>query len=232
MDRYWHDGPLAALDFETTGVDPLRDRVVSFALVTDDDATGGLVDPGVPVPATSSAVHGLDAESLRGAPSSAVAVARVARWVDRLIDRGVPLVVFNAAYDLTMLAAECRRHGLAEPDWLRLGVVDPFLIDWGLEPRRRGARRLTDVAARLGVALHDAHDATADARAALEVAREQAARFDDLARLTTRELMAQQQRWHAAKAEDWNAYARRKGRSLDDPAGWPLALPVSRLRTA
>ena len=28
--------------------------------------------------------------------------------------------------------------------------------------------------------------------------------------------------WFAERAEDWNAYARRVGRDLDDPAGWPL----------
>jgi DNA polymerase-3 subunit epsilon len=219
----WHDGPLAALDFETTGVDPLRDRVVSFALMTDDEALDGLVDPGVPIPAAAASVHGIDTSALQGAPSSVVAIAVVARWVDRLVDRGVPLVVFNAAYDLTMLGAECRRLGIVEPDWWRLVVVDPYLIDWGLAPRRRGQRRLVDVAERLGVRLDAAHRADADARAALEVAREQAARHLDLSELTGRQLMAQQQRWHAAKAEDWNQYARRNARTLDDPAGWPLA---------
>ena len=231
-DRRWHDGPLAALDFETTGVDPLRDRVVSFALMTDEDAHQGLVDPGVPVPPAASSIHGLDAGALRGAPSSVVAIAVVARWVDRLIDRGVPLVVFNASYDLTMLAAECRRHGVTEPDWWRLVVVDPYLVDSRLAPRRRGQRRLVDVAERLGVRLDAAHDAQADARAALEVARVQADRHLELADLTARQLMAQQQRWFSAKAESWNRWAIDHGRGLDDPAGWPLASAVRDQRSA
>ncbi len=230
--RRWHDGPLAALDFETTGVDPLHDRVISFALLTDDESQDGLVDPGVPVPAAASLIHGLDAAALRGAPSSVIALAVVARWVDRLIDRGVPLVVFNAAYDLTMLAAECRRHGITEPDWWRLVVVDPYLVDWGLAPRRRGQRRLVDVAERLGVRLDAAHEANADARAALEVARVQVERNPQLAELTSRQLMSQQQRWYAAKADNWNRWAIDHGRSLDDPAGWPLASEVREARTA
>jgi hypothetical protein len=34
--------------------------------------------------------------------------------------------------------------------------------------------------------------------------------------------MTAQRRWYAERAEDWNAYARRVGRDLDDPTGWPL----------
>lgn len=53
---HWFDGPLAAFDTETTGVDVEEDRIVSAALVLQD-TTGGrfrvsrwLVSPGIPVP--------------------------------------------------------------------------------------------------------------------------------------------------------------------------------------
>jgi DNA polymerase III subunit epsilon len=35
--------------------------------------------------------------------------------------------------------------------------------------------------------------------------------------------MEQQRAWFAERAADWNAYAARVGRSIDDPSGWPLA---------
>jgi DNA polymerase III epsilon subunit-like protein len=220
----WHRVPLASLDFETTGVDPLTDRVLSYALLGDRGGeVSGLINPGVPIPAGAAAVHGLTAEALIGAPRPEVALAVVIDWVQDLIDRGVGLVVFNAAYDLTMLRAEASRAGLPQPDWDRLLVVDPFVIDWGIERGGLGPRRLTDVSAYYRVSLDNAHDATADARAARDVAYEIGLRHPGVAMSSLVELMQRQREWYAARAEDWNAYARRVGRSLDDPHGWPLA---------
>jgi DNA polymerase-3 subunit epsilon len=230
----WHDVPLASLDLETTGVDPLTDRVLSFALLDDRGHDYcGLIDPGVEIPPASAAVHGLTAESLRGAPAPSDALVEVLAWVQDLIDRGVGLVVFNAAYDLTMLRAEADRWGLAQPDWHRLLVVDPFVIDWGIERGALGPRRLTDVAAYYSVTLEHAHDATADARAAREIAYEIGRRQPTLAVGTLDDLMGWQRHWFAERADDWNRYAATVGRSLDDPSGWPLArVPVTSVQTA
>ncbi|WP_159085782.1 exonuclease domain-containing protein [Aeromicrobium chenweiae] len=219
----WHVAPLASLDFETTGVDPLTDRVLSYALLDDRGRdVSGLVNPGVPIPAASAAVHGLTAEALADAPAPVHAIAEIVTWVQDLVDRGVGLVVFNAAYDLTMLRAEAERWGLAQPDWDRLLVVDPYVIDWGIERGGLGPRRLTDVAAYYGISLDNAHDAAADAFAAREIAHEIGRRHPDVAAGTLQDLMHRQGGWYADRAEDWNRYARTVGRSLDDPAGWPL----------
>ena len=165
--------PLASLDFETTGVDPFHDRVLSYALL---DPSGveitGLVDPGVPIPPASAEVHGITEAMLADAPPSAEGLAVVVDWVQSLVDRQVGLVVFNATYDLTMLRAEATRLGLTQPDWSRLLVVDPFVVDWGIERGALGQRRLIDVASYYGIPIDHAHDATCDARAAREVAVE------------------------------------------------------------
>jgi DNA polymerase III subunit epsilon len=220
----WHRVPLAALDFETTGIDPHHDRVLSYALL---DETGveitGLVDPGVPIPAASAEVHGITAAMLADAPSSTEGLAMVVEWVQSLIERQVALVVFNAAYDLTMLRSEAARLGLAQPDWSRLLVVDPFIVDWGIERGALGQRRLIDVASYYGIPLDNAHDATHDARAARDVAVELGARHPHVGTSTLTALMASQRWWFAERAAQWNGYAALQGRPLDDPDGWPLA---------
>lgn len=220
----WHRTALASLDLETTGTDPLTDRILSFALLGDRSVdVSGLVDAGVEVPAAASAVNGLTAEVLAGAPGPVEAVGLITRWLDDLIERGVGLVVYNAAYDLTMVRAEASRWGVRQPDWQRLLVVDPFVVDWGIERGALGPRRLSDVATYYGVELTDAHDATADARAAREIALEIGLRHPVIATGTLDDLMQRQREWFADRAADWNDYARRVGRSLDDPHGWPLA---------
>lgn len=218
----WFDGPLAALDFEATGVDPHRDRVVSYALIDPERERESLVDAGVPIPAAAAEVHGITASTLVGAPRPADAIAVVAEWVQSLVDRRIGLVVFNAAYDLTMLRAEAHRHGVRQPQWDRLAVVDPYVIDWGLERGSLGQRRLIDVAAYYNVTLDHAHDAMADARAARDVAVEMGARHRDAGDCTLTELMLRQHLWHAERVDDWNEYAVAKGRDPIDRMSWPL----------
>ena len=220
----WHRVPLASLDFETTGIDPHHDRVLSYALLEEPDVEiTGLVDPAVPIPAASAEVHGITEAMLADAPSSTEGLTVVVDWVQSLVDRQVGLVVFNAAYDLTMLRAEAARLGLTQPDWSRLLVVDPFVVDWGVERGARGQRRLVDVASYYGIPIENAHDATCDARAARQVAVELGARHVQIGATTLLELMVDQRTWHTERSLEWNAYAVAKGRPPDDHGGWPLS---------
>lgn len=221
----WHQVSLATLDFETTGVDPFADRIISYALIDDLDVPYlGLVNPGIPIPPASEAVHGISDAQVATAPTSAVATAQLVAVIGDLIARGVGLVVFNASYDLTMLRAEAERHGVAQPDWRRLLVVDPLVIDWGLERGRLGPRKLTDVCRYYGVVIDNAHDASCDAIAARAVAVEMGSRHQDVAAHTLDALQHEQRGWFAGRVADWNSYAARKGWSQDNPDGWPLGI--------
>ena len=220
----WHTGPLASLDFETTGVDPWSDRIVSYAALGPDARDLiGRVNPQVPIPHKPSAIHGLRDADVAAAPSPVVALRELSAWVDDLVARRVPLVVFNAAFDLTVLRTELWRYRLSQPRWDALLVIDPFVVDYGIERGRLGSRRLVDVADYYGIAIENAHDAACDARVARDVAIELGARHRRVIRGEARLAMAQQRFWAARRTMDFNRFAMRRGRRLEPIPDWPFA---------
>lgn len=65
--------PFAVIDSETTGTDPLHDRVVSLAVVRMGDREpeiwSTLINPGRPIPPESTAIHGLTDADVADAPT-------------------------------------------------------------------------------------------------------------------------------------------------------------------
>jgi DNA polymerase-3 subunit epsilon len=91
-----------------------------------------------------------------------------------LTDASVPLIVFNARYDLTVIDREARRLGLvAELAKIRSFVVDPLVIDYHLDryrPKTVASHKLVDVCRLYGATLDRAHDAASDAISAARLA--------------------------------------------------------------
>lgn len=230
----WHGEPLVGFDLETTGTDPLEARIVTAAVVQVGERDPlelrfWLADPGVHIPAQASAIHGISSERAaaegRPAPEVADEIAKTlcAHW-----ERGIPVVAYNAAFDLTLLAAELQRHGLPSLSE-RLGggsigpVIDPYTIDRAVDRFRKGKRTLQAVSTEYGTPLDSAHDAIADAVAAVRVARALARRHPQVAKLDPEELHQHQVRWYAEWAKDFQEFLRRKGTadaSID--TAWPL----------
>ncbi|MGF1430602.1 exonuclease domain-containing protein [Kitasatospora sp. LaBMicrA B282] len=231
---HWYEGPLASFDTETTGVDVEQDRVVSAALVLQPapnapvERRSWLVDPGVPIPDGARAVHGITDEQVRAhGQAPALATLEIARALAEQARAGVPLVVMNAPYDLTLLDRELRRHRqsslAAQLAGAELLVVDPRVLDKHLDRYRKGRRTLTDLCAHYGIALADAHDAGADAWAALQLVRAIAARHRTaLHGLTSAELHLRQARWHAAQARGLQDWFERAGTPERVDRSWPL----------
>jgi len=230
----WYEGPLAAFDTETTGVDVETDRIVSAAVVVQD-APGTrprmsrwLVNPGVPVPEAATAVHGLTDEHLqRNGRWPAPVMFEIAEQLAEQAMMNRPLVVMNAPFDLTLLDRELRRHRASSLDrWFEgsaLRVLDPRVLDKHLDRYRKGRRTLTDLCAHYGVSLEGAHDAGADALAALDVVRALGRRFATrLERLTPAELHALQTGWHAAQARGLQAWFTKSGTPEIVNPDWPL----------
>jgi DNA polymerase III subunit epsilon len=224
----WHRGPVAALDFETTGTDPFMCRIVSVGFVSQDgEEFSSLVNPGVPIPREASDVHGIHDADVADAPAPAVVLAEVSGLVAASVATGVPLAVCHAPFDLTLLNTEARRHGLPPVEFAGLRVVDPRVLDWAIEHGQQGPRGLGDLCRYYGVQLDDAHSAIADAHAVRSLAVEMAARHPILASYSLDAITRAQRGWYAEHADDWNSYARRAGRELDDPQGWPVRQDMS-----
>ena len=231
----WYEGPLASFDTETTGVDVESDRIVSAALVVEDRpgaeprTTRWLVDPGVRVPAEATAVHGLTEGFLhRYGSAPGPAVEQMARALAAQAAAGVRLVVMNAPFDLTLLDRELRRHrGTGLTGYLArraLCVLDPRVLDTYADRCRPGRRTLTALSGQYGVPLTEAHDATADARAALLVTREIGRRNADrvIGRTSPAELHIRQALWHAAQARGLESWFARNGLPERCDPAWPL----------
>lgn len=105
--------PAVAIDTETTGLDVRQDRVVEIAAVrlAPQGLAGhiaSLVNPGAPIPASATAVHGItDDEVARAEPFPPV-MAAVAEWIGNAV-----VVGYSVGFDLAVLRAEHERHGLA-----------------------------------------------------------------------------------------------------------------------
>lgn len=230
----WHQELLIGFDLETTGTDPREARIVTGAVieVKAGEPMGRrewLADPGVEIPADAVAVHGISNEraAAEGRPADQVADA-IADVLASYWKTGVPVVAYNAAFDLTLLSAELRRHGLPSLTD-RLGgthpapVIDPYTIDRWVDRYRRGKRNLEAVCAEYGIVLDAAHNATADALAAARLASAIADRHPKIASLGPAELHRRQIEWYAQWAADFQAFLRRKGEADAVVDGrWPL----------
>lgn len=221
---------LAVFDTETTGLDLRESRIVTACLVELDadgqvvsDRPEWLTDPGIEIPESAAAVHGVTTEHARahGRPSAEV-IEELLQAIRGCFERNIPVVAYNAPYDFTILHFEALRHGL-EPLNDPWPVLDPLIIDKGLDTYRRGKRRLEAVAEHYGVALSDAHNATADAIAAGRVMQAIAKRFASKLPADLEEMKALQTTWAKSQAESFARYLRENGKpeAIAD-LGWPV----------
>lgn len=226
----WTAAPLWGFDLETTGTDPHTARIVSAALVRFSSGAPverltWLVDPGVEIPAASVGIHGITPEHVRahGRPV-AEAVPEILAEVAAIREAGGMLVGHNVVYDLTILQYEAERAA-AVPDARTAcpPVIDTFVLDKQAQRFRKGARTLTAVSENWGIDLSRAHEALADAEAAVRIALAIAAAHPDIAAHSPAALHAAQIGWKAEQAASFQTYLRSRGRpdAVVDPS-WPF----------
>lgn len=214
----WATIKRAAWDTETTGVDVENDRIVTAALVVrDGDVTlpySWVINPGVDCPTEASDIHGYTTERLQAEGTDpAKTLDEIASRLAEILAERLPLVSFNGSFDYSILHHELLRYGLPTmADRLDgmppITLIDAYVLDKQVNRYRKGSRKLTAVAEHYKVTLLDAHDATADAVAALDVAEAIAFRDAGVANLDPGRLFALQQRWSAEQARSLQAWLR------------------------
>jgi DNA polymerase-3 subunit epsilon len=222
----WYDGRLLAFDIESTGVDYETDRIVTASIAV---CGGGLatekldllLDPGIEIPEGATAVHGISTEHARKAGLPAIeGITGLLIGLRVYLEQGMPLVAFNARFDLTMLDREARRYGLEPLDDLL--VIDPLVLDKHYDRFRKGKRTLARACEVYRVVQADAHSADADALAAARVAWRMGRETAELRDHSLRWIHDQQVEWAAAQARSLAAYFREKGEPEVVEEAWPV----------
>ncbi|MFC7463363.1 exonuclease domain-containing protein [Brachybacterium sp. GCM10030252] len=231
----WIDLPLLGFDTETTGTNVTSDRIVTVALVHSVGPGRGnetiatwLIDPEMDIPEPAQRVHGISTEHARAhGMAAAAALDEVATMIAEALGKDVPLVAFNGSFDLAILENELTRLGLPTLA-ARLGhdiapVLDPLVVDRGVDRYRKGKRTLTDLLAHYGIEQDgQLHTADVDVSATLDVLRALVTAHRQLAASTLADLHREQIAWHRSWAENFNQFLQKKGRTPDVSLTWPL----------
>jgi DNA polymerase-3 subunit epsilon len=159
--------PGLVLDTETTGLNPERDRIVSFGAVRlhgsrllRAQTIDLLINPGRQIPATATSVHGISDLMVLPAPAFRDIAPKIMRALS-----GVAAIGHHTAFDLTILRRAARDAGLPwqDPPWL-----DTALLYSALHPEARHFD-LDWVAGEVGLSVHGRHTALGDALATAEI---------------------------------------------------------------
>lgn len=177
--------PIAFFDVETTGVDPMKDRIIEFGvsvLLPDGNTSAPWVkrfNPGCPIPLEATEVHGItDADVVNCEPFEQYAGMILAGF------KGKDIGGYNLrAFDIPLLDEELRRCGL------KLDLTGIQVIDCCGIFRKKAPRKLEDAVFKYCGRDHEgAHGAGADAKATLDVFLGQMRAHEDLDLMTLTEL--------------------------------------------
>ena len=110
----WYElGPFTIFDIETTGMSPVRDRIVELAAVRVDlDGSqknfSSLLNPGCSIPPRASSVHHITDDMVKNAPFFGDIAEDFLNFIE-----GSKLVAHNATFDLSFIQESLVRDGFS-----------------------------------------------------------------------------------------------------------------------
>jgi len=168
--------PIVFFDLETTGINIAADRIVEISYLKIE--TNGiessktmLINPTIPIPPESTAIHGITDEDVKDAPTFLSIAKNLARDIE-----GCDLAGYNSnKFDIPLLAEEFLRADV-DMDMTRRKFIDVQVIFHKMEQRTLGAayKFYCDRD------LENAHSAEADTKATYEILKAQLDRYPSL----------------------------------------------------
>ncbi len=168
--------PLVFFDLETTGTNIYTDLFVEICYLIvypngNEESKTMRINPGMPIPAASSAIHGIYDEDVVGSPFFKEVAKNIAKDIE-----GCDLAGFNSnRFDIPVLAEEFLRAGV-DIDLSKRKFIDVQIIFHKCEQRTLSAAYKFYCEKEL----EDAHTAEADTRATYEVLQAQLDRYPEL----------------------------------------------------
>ena len=175
------DRPLCIFDIESTGINIRTDRIIELAMIrlspdNHEDSETWLLNPGIPIPEESIAIHGITNDLVRNCPTFPDVAPDIQAFIGNSDFGG-----FNVArFDIPLLVEEFTRAGFSF-DLTNRRILDAQRIFHLREPRNLSAA----LKFYCGKEHTDAHGAEADTRATLDVILGQFAHYPDLPRTMT-----------------------------------------------
>jgi DNA polymerase-3 subunit epsilon len=170
--------PLAFIDVETTGLRPYSDRIVELSILKihpdgKEEYKSHRVNPGVPIPAETTAIHGITDDDVANEPMFQQYAKSVRDFLEDCDIAGFSVIQF----DLPCLEAEFARAGI---DFSRRGrqLVDSKVIYHQREPRDLQAAYQKYCEKDMV----NAHSAEEDAKVSAEILDGQLEMYEDLPR--------------------------------------------------
>jgi DNA polymerase-3 subunit epsilon len=168
--------PIAFLDLETTGINVASDRIVEISVLKispngKEEWMSTRVNPEMPIPPKSTAIHGITDEDVASSPAFREIGKNLASFLE-----GCDLAGYNAIkFDIPVLAEEFLRDNI-DFNFRKRRYVDVQVIFHKKEQRTLSAAYLFYCKKEL----EGAHGSKADTAATYEVLKSQLDRYDDL----------------------------------------------------
>jgi DNA polymerase III subunit epsilon len=213
----WANGPLIGMDTETTDKYPQWARIVTSAVVLDNQPANEISDwtwianPECEIKLEATAVHGFSNEFVQknGRDTESVIREMLSIMTALWHQYRCPLVVVNAPFDYTVLNQELIRLRIGRiEDYDLPPIIDTLTCDRKLDVYRRGKRSLTATAAAYGIPIQGAHTAIGDIKCAINLARAMAVKYPSFGSCDMQRLQMLQAMAHKEWCENYTKYQR------------------------